>query len=339
METSSGLPVKERIKLFLKFSLVGAVFWWLYHKGLVTVESFQRLLSSPFYFGFALFFMAINTLCGTLRWQVLLKTQGAILSFGRVLRLTLIGSFFNIALPGAVSGDFVKAMYVARDFPDKRASVFGSMVFDRLLGVSAMIFVGAFSALLSLVLPWGGSLPPVLLYAIGVLGLGVLLFFVYLFMSHKTDPLFKLLQFFTRRNEKLGAVDRLYQGVMSYRANPKRVLKAIALSISIHVLLIMIAFLISESISPAPIPLLALAVIVPIGMLATTIPILPAGVGTGHAAFLALFKLVGSDRGAEVFSLIVFFQVLVGLVGGVAYLKIHTEKLRSGAALQKQANQ
>src|SRR5690606_34984330 len=118
--------------------------------------------------------------------------------------LNLVGNFFNIALPGAVSGDFVKAVYVSEDFPDKRAPVFGSMVFDRLLGVSAMILVGAFSGLLSLILPWGGSLPAVLLYAIGFLGVGVAVFFLYLFLSHKADPLFKLLQFFTRRSEKLG---------------------------------------------------------------------------------------------------------------------------------------
>jgi uncharacterized membrane protein YbhN (UPF0104 family) len=97
--------------------------------------------------------------------------------------------------------------------------------------------------------------------------------------------------------------------------------------VAIHSLLILMAFFISESISSEPLPLLALAVIVPIGMLATTIPLLPAGVGTGHAAFLWLFTQVGSQQGADVFSLMVFFQVIVGLFGGVVYLKLHTDSL------------
>jgi uncharacterized membrane protein YbhN (UPF0104 family) len=140
LETSSGLPAKEKLKLLLKFSLVGVVFWYLWHKGLVTVDSFHKLLSSPLYFGISLVLMAINTLCGALRWQVLLDTQGAKLHFGRVLQLSMVGNFFNIALPGAVSGDFVKAVYVSKEFPEKRAPVFGSMVFDRLLGVSSGCF-------------------------------------------------------------------------------------------------------------------------------------------------------------------------------------------------------
>jgi uncharacterized protein (TIRG00374 family) len=336
LETSSELQadsnlakpisIKERLMLFLKFALVGVVFWYLYHKGLITSDSFRRLFESPATVLICLFLMTMNTIFGALRWQVLLRTQGAELPFTRVLKLNLVGAFFNIALPGAVSGDFVKAVYVAKQFKEKRAAVFGSMLFDRLLGASAMIFVGAFSALISRFTNWGGALPPVLLYSIGGVGCGVVGFFIYLFLSHKRDPLFSMLQFFTRRNEKLGAVDRLYQGVMNYRTHPMRVLKALALSLAIHVLLVLLAFFITESISPTPISLVALAVVVPIGMLATTIPVLPAGVGTGHAAFYALFQMIGSDQGAQVFSLIVLYQVIVGLIGGVVYLKVSSEK-------------
>ena len=269
--------------------------------------------------------MILNTLFGVLRWNVLLRTQGAMLSFVRTLHLNLIGSFFNIALPGAVSGDFVKAVYATRAFPDKseahRAAVFGSILFDRILGVSAMVFVAAFSTLLGLFFNWGGSLPSFLSYSIGGVGVAVVCFYLYMFISHKNDPLFKVLQWFTKRHHRLAAIDRLYLGVMAYRAHPKRILKAIGLSIVIHFFVVLLAFLISEAISPVQIPILALAVIVPIGMLATSIPVLPAGVGTGHAAFYGLFKLVGSDQGAEVFSWIVLFQVAVGVWGGVTYLR------------------
>ena len=113
---------------------------------------------------------------------------------------------------------------------------------------------------------------------------------------------------------------------MDYRSRPKEVFIAISQSLLIHCLLVIIAFSISETVSVTPISLIALAIIVPIGMLATTIPVLPAGVGTGHAAFFALFKLVGSDQGAEVFSLIVLLQVLVGVIGGVIYLRSGSKK-------------
>ena len=320
------VPFKERLMLILKFALVGAVFFYLYKKGIVTGDTFHKMFASTTTLIICLSLMLVNTLTWAMRWKILLDTQGATVPYSRVLKLNMIGSFFNIALPGAVSGDFIKAIYVAKQFKEKRAAVFGSMLFDRILGVTAMVFVAAISAVLSVFLPWGGSLPPILLYSVGAVGFGSVLFFVYLFCSHNRDPLFKFLQFFTKRHVKLGMIDRLYLGVMSYRAHPRRVLKAIPLSIMIHIMVIMLAFFISEAICTTPVSLVALAVVVPIGMLATTIPILPAGVGTGHVAFYALFKMIGSDQGAEVFSLIVLYQILVGLVGGVVYLQVSAEK-------------
>ncbi|NDG85368.1 MAG: UPF0104 family protein [Proteobacteria bacterium] len=158
------------------------------------------------------------------------------------------------------------------------------------------------------------------------MGAAVTGFFLYLFFSHRKDPLHGVLRYFTKRSERLGSIERLYLGVMGYRAYPKRILKAIALSVMIHLFLILLAFFVTEAISKDAIPVFAIAVIVPIGMLATAIPVLPAGVGTGHAAFLGLFHLVGSPLGAEVFSMIVIYQVLTGVIGGGVYLKVLSEK-------------
>jgi uncharacterized protein (TIRG00374 family) len=317
---------KSRITLVLKFALVGAVFYYLYRKGLITAESFQKMAASPKTLFLCLAFMTLNTLSGALRWQVLLRTHGADLGFIQTLKLNLVGSFFNIALPGAVSGDLVKGVHLMKRFPEKRAPIFGTIVLDRMLGVSAMVFIGAFSAVLSMVVPWGGSLPSILLWSIGGAGSAALAFFVYLFASGKKDPAGDLLRLLASRFPKLGSVERLYSSIMAYRAHPFRVLKAVGLSLAIHLLLILMSYFITEAISVNALPVFPVAVIVPIGMLATTIPVLPAGVGTGHAAFYALFMMVGSPLGAEVFSMIVLYQVLVGIVGGVTYLKVLSER-------------
>jgi uncharacterized protein (TIRG00374 family) len=332
LETSSELPNpemtswKSRLGLVFKFTLVGLVFYYLYRKGLITTESFRKMASSPKTLVLCSLFMVLNTLSGALRWQVLLRTHGADLGFVGTLKLSLVGMFFNIALPGAVSGDLVKGMHLMKRFPDKRAAIFGTIVMDRMLGVSAMVFIGAFSALLSLVVPWGGSLPQVLLWSIGGAGGAALAFFIYLFASSQRDPLFQLLRMLSGRFSRLGSVERLYLSVMAYRAHPRRVLKAILLSLAIHLLLILMAYFIAEAISLNALPVFPVAVMVPIGMLATTIPVLPAGVGTGHAAFYALFMMVGSPLGAEVFSMMVLYQVMIGVVGGFTYLKVLAER-------------
>ena len=63
----------------------------------------------------------------------------------------------------------------------------------------------------------------------------------------------------------------------------------------------------------------------PLGLLITAIPIAPGGVGTGHAAFSYLFQLFGSMRGADIFSLYVLSQFVLGGIGGIVYLKSKSE--------------
>ena len=42
------------------------------------------------------------------RWRILLAVQGIETRIMDIVKLNLIGQFFNIAIPGSVSGDLVK---------------------------------------------------------------------------------------------------------------------------------------------------------------------------------------------------------------------------------------
>jgi uncharacterized membrane protein YbhN (UPF0104 family) len=65
------------------------------------------------------------------------------------------------------------------------------------------------------------------------------------------------------------------------------------------------------------ISLLGYLVLVPVGLMLTTIPITPASLGVGQVAFLALFQLAGSPQGANLFTLYMVSQVLINLSGAV----------------------
>lgn len=338
METSSKLQqtvenknvtgkvtLKEAIKLILKFALVGVIFWLLFRKGLVTAESIRKIFASPFLLLFNILLMFLNFFFSTIRWRLLLKCHQVQISFKKAIQYSFIGQFFNIALPGAVSGDFVKAVYVSAKFKEKKAAILGSILFDRVIGVSALAIVAAIAAGFSQIVDWGGQLPRVLLYSIYGLGFCVVFFFSYLLLSHRHDPILHLFKWLTRKNSKFGALERLYVGIMHYRHHSSEVARALGLSLIIHFFIVTVAFLLANTLSVEPLPFVGLSVIVPIGMLATAIPVLPAGVGTGHAAFYGLFQLVHSSQGAEVFSWIVFFQVGLGLLGGMVYLRSRLE--------------
>jgi uncharacterized protein (TIRG00374 family) len=84
---------------------------------------------------------ALANLLGVWRWHILLNNCGAGLPPALTLRLVMIGLFTNNFLPGAMSGDVVKAIYAARARPDKKPTVVMSIVMERLLGFAAMFIV------------------------------------------------------------------------------------------------------------------------------------------------------------------------------------------------------
>ena len=67
--------------------------------------------------------------------------------------------------------------------------------------------------------------------------------------------------------------------------------------------------------------------LVPLGLLVTTIPISPAGLGTGHAAYLYLFRLVQVERGADFYTIFISYFILTGMfLGGASYLLLKPDK-------------
>src|SRR5207302_982447 len=76
-----------------------------------------------------------------LRWQVLLRVQNIHLSFPRIAGLFLIGMFYNQFLPGGTGGDIIKSYLLLKETPDKKAGALLAVVFDRLIGLVALVAI------------------------------------------------------------------------------------------------------------------------------------------------------------------------------------------------------
>ncbi len=76
------------------------------------------------------------------RWWYLLRLQRIEISFREVVRLTFLGTFFNYVVPGAVSGDLVKAYYAAKH-TDRKIAVLVSVFIDRALGLLEFVMLPA----------------------------------------------------------------------------------------------------------------------------------------------------------------------------------------------------
>lgn len=76
------------------------------------------------------------------RWWYLLRLLRINISIREVVRLTFMGTFFNYVVPGAVSGDLVKAYYAAKH-TDRKVAVLVSVFIDRALGLLEFVFLPA----------------------------------------------------------------------------------------------------------------------------------------------------------------------------------------------------
>lgn len=85
---------------------------------------------------------------GAKRWQWLLASHNLDPGFRESVRLTWMGYLSNNVLPGATGGDFVKAVSIARRTPGRRTSAVMTVLLDRIIGMVALMLVGAVAVLL-----------------------------------------------------------------------------------------------------------------------------------------------------------------------------------------------
>lgn len=315
-------PSRSWVKFLLKFSFVAVLLWFLVQKGFISLHATGKAFGHLELIVPASLALLLNIFMGSIRWQWLLNAQGIHLPFLRTLELTLIGNFFNVALPGAVSGDFVKAFYIGKELEGQRAKSFGSIIFDRVAGLSALVLVSASTLFLEARVFKQHLIAKPILFSVWSAALGVIVFYTYLFLVKEShDPLLIFFRKLESKVSKMGSVTRIYLGLRHYHSYRWTVLKVLFFSVMIHLIVGWSCLQFARALGQGDLTVWSLYMVVPIGLLVTAIPVMPAGVGTGHAAFLYLFTLIGSERGADVFTLLAMFNLLIGAVGGVVYLK------------------
>jgi uncharacterized protein (TIRG00374 family) len=318
---------KAWLKTGIKVAFVLGLLYFLSRRGFLSARETSRALSNWRDSLPALGAMLVSALLGAVRWQLLLRGQGIRLSGSRVTQLTLIGNFFNIALPGAVSGDLVKAFYVGKEVEGQRARSFGSILFDRVAGLSALVMISA-AALVMGFSQFAHSAVMTGTRVFIVVGAAcIVAFYGYLFLVREQhDPVLKLLRAAVGKIPRAKSLAEIYVGLRHYHHHRMIVLQVLVISIVVQLLVGWSCWHFALALGETGLPLLALYVIVPLGLLVTAVPVAPAGVGTGHAAFLFLFGLLGCQRGADIFTLFALCNILVGAIGGIVYLRFRSHE-------------
>jgi uncharacterized protein (TIRG00374 family) len=276
-------------------------------------ENWQGLL-----IGFALFFVCI--VACTLRWQLLLRSQGLVLPLRRTFLLYFVGHFFNSFMFGSTGGDVVKAYYAAHEAPDRKAEAVSTVFIDRLMGmlVMVLIMVVVMLARLKLFLEHPET-KLALLFGLALL-LGT---FGGLFVVLRKN-VFEHYAFFRRLVRRPGVAEiiaRVYGTIRFCMTRPVLLAQTAALSLFNQMVWVVATFFVGRAmqIDRGFIDYIS---VMPVVSAVGAIPLTPGGLGTREAATVALMGIFGVP-GASAFTLsILLYSILIGwgLVGGVAYV-------------------
>src|SRR5689334_19813171 len=136
--------VRQTGFLIAKFALAAAILTYLI---IAQRSAFTQLTQQPINWWLLaaaqLLTFAMTTL-SIVRWHILLLALGFDVRLVRTLRLGAVGFALNFVSPGAIGGDFFKAIFLAHDHPERRTEAIATIVADRVIGLLTMLAMATF---------------------------------------------------------------------------------------------------------------------------------------------------------------------------------------------------
>ena len=134
--------MKKILITFFQLTVTIAVLYWVYHDPDRRAQMAEAIRHAQYrWVALGILAYVVVEAAAAFRWHVLLKVQGIHLSFLRLSGLFLIGMFYNQFLPGGTGGDIMKSYYLLKETPDKKAGALLAVVFDRFIGLVALVAI------------------------------------------------------------------------------------------------------------------------------------------------------------------------------------------------------
>lgn len=258
---------------------------------------------------------------GICRWWVLLRSQGIQITFWKTLQVSFIGYFFNTVMPGSVGGDLVKAYYVARDREGQRVEAISTIMLDRLIGLFALVSIGALAAVLFPSVGFGTPRFKMLSqFVLACLAGGAVVVVLFLWVDlRQLGP-------FRKENPGriLGAIRRLYNCLWLYREKKRVLALALLLSFCAHSFGVSLMVALAQSLGGQEgMTAARYLFVIPLGYVINGLPIAPGGWGLGEYAYSLLFREAlgkAENIGASLALLMHFAFTFWNLVGFLFYV-------------------
>ena len=297
-----GARINKALFLGLKCLISGGLLWLLFSNvGGAKVLELIKNISPLSILGAALVYLAAQ-LVSSFRWQLLLTDR---FNVGRLYSLYLVGSFFNIFLPGIVGGDAVKVYYLYKG-TGKGTQALGSVFMDRYTGFVALVTLGLVAYPFG-ISHFGDS------WLVWLLPLIAGFFFV-------ASALIFGMRLGGGRLKKLAS---FYDYFHQYMGQKEIFFKAVGLSVIVQGLAMLAVYILSSGFGLG-VPFLAYIVFMPIITTLSSVPLSISGLGVREAAFVLLLSSMGvSQEAAMALSFAWFISMATAsMVGLIEYLRV-----------------
>jgi hypothetical protein len=248
-----------------------------------------------------------------LRWWLLLKGHGFEAPLGQIFFVTYAGTFFNNFLPGAVGGDLTKAVLAASG-ETRKAAVAGTVILDRVIGLSVMILLGAASLTPQVGFYWSPLGDRRLVYLIyGLLGAMILGYAVYF------SPPFRRLVGVLPFKKVVEELDGVFRAA---REKKMLVAKAAAISLVAQIMGILIIFGLACAMGIPGLSVVKFFIFEPIIFIVTALPISIGGWGVQEYVYQRLFGDFGGMDPNHAIALSILYKlslILMSIPGGLLF--------------------
>lgn len=323
-------PVLSRL---LNLSLVGVAFGLLGFTVWQNWAQIREVFSRPLdfrLFAAAFVFYLSGLIVSFVRWYWLVRVIEPRFTLGKAFLLGFIGNVFNLVIPGAVGGDFIKAAYLVR-MDINRTQAVASMVIDRILGLLGLFLLaslaGAFAwpmappqVKLLIVLAWSAVLAGFLVLTL-------------IFTQGLTRAFPRLLEGHSRR---AGILSELRVMSTTYRGRLDVVAAALGMSVFIHLMMTVGFFIVSWALFPDNLPGFGQhLLIVPLTLFTTAVPLPFGALGLTEQVSAQLFGMVKHPGGALA---MMAFRILM-YAGALVSVGVYLGNLRQVRSLTETAEE
>jgi uncharacterized membrane protein YbhN (UPF0104 family) len=262
------------------------------------------------------------------RWLILMRARGLDVTYGKALKLTMVGAFFNYCMPGSTGGDVVKAYYAARR-SDRRTDAVMSVVFDRIAGMVGLILLAGVVSLFILHEPLARRIAENLWIGAAAITLAAAIYF-----SRRLRRVFGV-DWIIARIPGRSVFSKIDHAALAYAGHKGSVAASMAISVPIHFALTSATAIAGYAMgmSPAVAGVGLMLTVIPVIFLAGALPITPQGAGIWEAIGKQMLNHppeVTMNQVVAMLMMIRLYQLVYSLAGSVFLLRgdvhLHPER-------------